>query len=365
MHSLLKRQLKKLNYNDKKPMSMEQISSFISAINQTYTDNDDDLKLLERSLELTSKEMRVLYEKLEKSSQDKLAQSEKKFQNIINNLHEYYFFYTHDTNGMLTFLSDSVTEILGYTKEEFLTHYSEYMTDEEINEKVPQKTELAISGIQQEPYIVSMYHKNSTVKYLEITQIPFFDSNNKVIAVDGIAKDVTKEYILQKEVSHIAKHDTLTGISNRLHLEELMDKLISVSKRYNQKFAFLFLDLDHFKEINDTYGHDTGDELLQQITTTLKTHIRTEDIFARIGGDEFVIVFNNTKNEKDLKKSLDKIIKIMHQTWNIKGHKLKISISIGVSIYPKDASNTQELMKYADIAMYKAKKLGRDNYSFF
>jgi diguanylate cyclase (GGDEF)-like protein/PAS domain S-box-containing protein len=363
MHSLLKRQLKKLGYTDG-VMSEDQLIKFISTINQAYIDNDDDLKLLENSLELTSKEMRDLYEKLKIQTQNKLAQSEKKYQNIINNLHEYYFFYTHDTNGIFTFLSDSVTEILGYTKEEFLTHYSKYLTDDDINKNVVKYTNLSISGKQQKPYIVSLYHKNLSTKYLEVTEIPLFDEHNNVVAIEGIAKDITKNYLLQKEVSRIAKYDTLTGISNRLHLNELMDKLISASKRYKQEFAFLFLDLDHFKEINDTYGHDIGDQLLQKVANTLKKHIRREDIFARIGGDEFIIVFSNIKKET-LQISLKKIINIMHQTWDIQGYKLKISASIGVSLYPKDAQNTQELMKYADIAMYKAKKLGRDNYSFF
>jgi diguanylate cyclase (GGDEF)-like protein/PAS domain S-box-containing protein len=363
MHSLLKRQLKKLGYIDG-VMTQEQLLSFIKMVDQAYIDNDDDRKLLENTLELSSKEMRGLYEKLESKTSHMLAQSERRYQNIISNLHEYYLFYTHGTDGVFTFLSDSVTEILGYSKDEFLKHYSEYMTDDPINKKVIEYTELAIAGKQQEPYIVSVYHKNSSIKYLEVTEIPIFDEDGKVLYIEGIAKDITKEYVLQQEVSHIAKHDTLTGISNRLHLEELMKKLISASRRYKQEFAFLFLDLDHFKKVNDTYGHDVGDQLLQEITNTIKSHIREEDIFARIGGDEFIIVFSNSK-EETLKVSLDKIMNLMRQTWNIREHKLNISASIGVALYPKDATTTKEIMKYADIAMYKAKKLGRNNYSFF
>lgn len=363
MHSLLKRQLKKLGYIDG-TMSQKQLRSFIEMVNQAYIDDDDDRKLLENTLDLSSKEMRGLYERLESKASYMLAQSEKRYQNIIDNLHEYYLFYTHDTNGVFTFLSDSVTEILGYSKDEFLKHYSEYMTDEPINKKVIEYTNLAIKGEQQKPYVVSVYHKNSSIKYLEVTEIPIFDEDGNISHIEGIAKDITREYLMQQETSRIAKHDTLTGISNRLHLEELMKKLISSSKRYKQEFAFLFLDLDYFKEVNDKYGHDIGDQLLQAITNRIRKHIREEDIFARIGGDEFIIVFSNSK-EETLKVSLDKIINLMRQPWKIREHNLKISASIGVALYPKDAKDTKDIMKYADIAMYKAKKLGRNNYSFF
>jgi diguanylate cyclase (GGDEF)-like protein/PAS domain S-box-containing protein len=363
MHSLLKRQLKKLNYNGG-AMSEDELNRFIESVNQAYIDNDTDLKLLENSLELTSKEMRELYKKLKIQSDSKLAQSEKKYRTIINNLHGYYFFYSHDTDGVFNFLSDSITEILGYTKDEFMTHYSRYFTDESINQEAVKYTDLSIKGIQQDPYIVGIYHKDRSVRYLEVIETPLFDENGTVISIEGIAKDVTKEYLLNQEVSHIAKHDTLTGISNRLHLDEMMEVLISTSKKRDREFAFLFLDLDHFKEINDTYGHNVGDLLLQEITTVLQKQIRSEDIFARIGGDEFIIVLTNIKRER-LSAPLEMMIKTMRQTWDIQGQKLKVSASIGVSLYPKDAQTTQDLMKCADIAMYKAKKLGRDNYSFF
>ena len=363
MHSLLRRQLKKLGYIDK-TMSQEQLQQFIDMVNQAYTDNDDDRKLLENTLELSSQEMRTLYEKLQSKTSYMLQQSEQRYKNIMDNLHEYYMFYSHNTDGIFTFVSDSVTEILGYSKEEFLKHYNTYMTNEPINEKVNKYTNLALSGKQQKPYVVSIFHKNSTIKYLEITEIPVFNENGNISHIEGIAKDITKEYLARKKVTHIAKHDTLTGISNRLHLEELMQNLIASSEKYSHEFAFLFLDLDHFKEVNDKYGHDIGDQLLQAVTKRLKQHIREDDIFARIGGDEFILVFSNL-NKKVLKTLLNKILNLMREPWEIQKHKLNISTSIGVALYPKDATTTKDIMKYADIAMYKAKKLGRNNYSFF
>ncbi|MBD3790446.1 MAG: EAL domain-containing protein [Campylobacterales bacterium] len=126
----------------------------------------------------------------------------------------------------------------------------------------------------------------------------------------------------------------------------------------------LFLDLDHFKEINDTLGHDAGDILLQKVVQRIRPNIRNEDIFARIGGDEFIIVLTDIE-ETDLIVTIHKIIDLIHQPWSIKEFELNISASIGVSLYPQDGTTAIELMKNADMAMYRSKGLGRDNFSFF
>jgi len=162
----------------------------------------------------------------------------------------------------------------------------------------------------------------------------------------------------------LAKHDTLTGISNRFALEEELKRLISSSKRKKSNFALLFLDLDHFKYINDTFGHDFGDKLLKEVVARVSPKLRQADIFARLGGDEFVIVLTNV-NEAKLSIVLEKIISLFRDSWNIDGTLLNVSTSIGVVLYPKDGHNEVELLKNADIAMYRAKELGRDKFSFF
>jgi len=162
----------------------------------------------------------------------------------------------------------------------------------------------------------------------------------------------------------LAKHDTLTGISNRFSLEEELKRLIISYKRTKGYFALLFLDLDHFKNINDTHGHDFGDRLLKEVVSRVAPKLRKEDIFARLGGDEFVIVLTNI-DESKLSIMLEKIISLFRNSWKIDGHVLNVSTSIGVVLYPKDGNNEGELLKNADIAMYRAKELGRDMFSFF
>jgi len=162
----------------------------------------------------------------------------------------------------------------------------------------------------------------------------------------------------------LANHDTLTGISNRFALEEELKRLIASSQRTNSSFALLFLDLDHFKNINDTFGHNFGDKLLQEVVVRVRPKLREEDIFARLGGDEFVIVLTNIQ-EKKLSLIIEKIISLFREPWIIEDHLINVSTSIGVALFPKDGNSTFELLKNADIAMYRAKELGRDKFSFF
>ncbi|MBN2894783.1 MAG: EAL domain-containing protein [Campylobacterales bacterium] len=170
---------------------------------------------------------------------------------------------------------------------------------------------------------------------------------------------------LNEVLSHSATHDTLTGLPNRDYLHAKLDWTLSHAKRYRQKFALLFLDLDHFKNINDTLGHDVGDALLIQVASRLQALIRENDIVARIGGDEFIIVITDLHGIQTLEAVMQKILEAFRQEWRVEVHSLRLSISIGSAIYPDDARNLGELMKFADIAMYRAKAQGRDQFCFF
>ena len=162
----------------------------------------------------------------------------------------------------------------------------------------------------------------------------------------------------------LAKKDMLVGILNRRGFQEAFTKIISSSRRANQKFALLFLDLDHFKEVNDTYGHDIGDKLLQEVVSRVSSNIRKEDIFARLGGDEFVIIFTNIDSEH-VSKSVEKSLELFQKSWVIDNHTLEITTSIGVTIFPNDADSEKKLLNNADKAMYKSKELGRNKIVYF
>jgi diguanylate cyclase (GGDEF)-like protein len=214
------------------------------------------------------------------------------------------------------------------------------------------------------PYELSLENKSGVLCHLEVTEYLIFNDENKVLGIEGIVRDITEHIVAKNRISNMLYRDTLTGISNRLHLEILMEKLIINTHGKNKTFSMLFLDLDYFKHINDTLGHDVGDLLLQQIAYTLNDIIGTNDIFARVGGDEFVIIFKDIGKEA-LLIMIENLMKCMNQPWIIKEYELSVSASIGVVMYPEDGKSTIDLMKSADIAMYKAKSSGRNNFTFF
>jgi len=363
MHRLLKRQLKKVDYTEGS-LSEEQVRQLVFLISEVYKDNDEDRTLLENVLTISSKEMQGLYEQLKINSESKLAKSESKYHRLIENLQHHYCFYTLDTEGVFTYISDSVSNMLGYSKDEFLMHRTQYLTDDPLNERAEEKRSNSLKGMEQSPYKLCIYHKDGSLRYLEVTEVPLFNDNGEIESVEGIARDITLQHETQEQISHLANHDMLTGVSNRLHLDEELNRLLSYSKRHHSKFAMLFLDLDHFKQINDTLGHDVGDKLLQHVVERIKPNIRNEDIFARIGGDEFIIVLTDI-DQTQLVVAINKIMDLIRKTWHIENFELNVSTSMGIALYPQDGTTVVELMKKADIAMYQSKELGRDTFSFF
>ncbi len=164
------------------------------------------------------------------------------------------------------------------------------------------------------------------------------------------------------ELTEMAYYDVLTGLPNRRLLEDRASQAFKAAKRSKQMVAIMFLDLDHFKAVNDTYGHEMGDKLLISVAERLKELLRTEDTIARIGGDEFVILLSKIEDERQVKITAEKIIKVLAEPFIVDDIALKIGGSIGVAIYSKHGSTPESLLKCADEAMYSAKRLGRNVY---
>ncbi|MDK9694421.1 MAG: EAL domain-containing protein [Sulfurimonas sp.] len=170
---------------------------------------------------------------------------------------------------------------------------------------------------------------------------------------------------LNRELEHISMHDTLTNLPNRLNLNQKIKNVLLNAEENSKKFAVIFLDLDHFKNINDTLGHDIGDALLKTVADVLKESVSKDTLISRIGGDEFIMVVSDFNNQNELTSTIQNLLNNFRKDLFIKGYSLRLSASVGISIYPDDSKNIKDLMKYADIAMYKAKGDGRDNFSFF
>ncbi len=193
----------------------------------------------------------------------------------------------------------------------------------------------------------------------------------------GAVQDVTKLKLAEEEVRRLAYFDGLTGLANRMFFFDRLEQEISFAKRHNQKVALLFLDLDNFKRINDSYGHHVGDLVLKKISENLHKCIRGSDnaikldldddssLVSRLGGDEFLVMLSDIGAPQNAASVASRIIHEMPTSYNVEGHEITVTTSIGISIYPNDADNSELLAKYADSAMYQAKKSGKNNYQFF
>ena len=164
------------------------------------------------------------------------------------------------------------------------------------------------------------------------------------------------------QVRHLANHDALTGLPNRLLLEDRLQQALVEGRREDEIVAVMFLDLDGFKGVNDTYGHEAGDVLLKQVAIRLLHCVRERDTVARLGGDEFVIVFINVKGVSNVEMIARKIVRSFERSFNISGFTLNVSTSIGVSLYPQHGASSEELMQLADEAMYQAKRSGKNRF---
>jgi diguanylate cyclase (GGDEF)-like protein/PAS domain S-box-containing protein len=190
------------------------------------------------------------------------------------------------------------------------------------------------------------------------------DDDGKIIHFIGVFNDITHKKQADEAIHQLAFYDPLTGTPNRNLFQNRVSQTIKIAQRENSQFSLMFLDLDYFKEVNDTLGHSIGDDLLVKVAQRLENEIRDEDTMCRFGGDEFVILFNNMSTQHSIIKA-ERILASVIKPYLIDEHKLTLSVSIGIAIYPDDGIDYASLLKNADMAMYKAKENGRNNYHFF
>ncbi len=178
-------------------------------------------------------------------------------------------------------------------------------------------------------------------------------------------KEIKKREIAEKNLKHLAEHDPLTGLPNRILFADRLKQAIKNAKRYEESVAVLFIDLDHFKNVNDSLGHSAGDKLLQDVSKRLKNSVRQSDTVARLSGDEFAIILDHFNHVDTIISVVQNIMHSLEKPLYIENQELYITLSLGISLFPEDAQDTDTLIKNADTAMYKAKNSGRNNYQFY
>ena len=201
------------------------------------------------------------------------------------------------------------------------------------------------------------------VEWLSISAV--YDPKGALSQYVGIFSDITIRKQAEERMVHLAHHDALTDLPNRVLLMDRLNQLTKSARRRNSRVAVVFIDLDRFKAVNDSLGHDAGDLLLQTLAKRLSKAVRSEDTVARIGGDEFVVVFQGIHNIKDVAVLAQKLLSCLLEPVTLGGYELTTTASLGISLYPDDADSGEELIRNADAAMYQAKGAGRNAYQFY
>jgi diguanylate cyclase (GGDEF)-like protein/PAS domain S-box-containing protein len=194
---------------------------------------------------------------------------------------------------------------------------------------------------------------------------PLVDSKGQYRGRIWYYRDITDRKVAEERVQYLAYYDALTGLPNRTLLRDRLTKALADARRHNYKVALVFLDLDKFKDINDSLGHAVGDLLLQAVAERLKTWGREQDTVARLGGDEFLIMLTHVKDTSDAAVAAGRLMDAMTAEFVVEGHPLNVSCSIGISLFPGQGADCETLIKNADAAMYSAKGNGRNNFQFF
>ncbi|WP_440903338.1 EAL domain-containing protein [Catenovulum sp. SX2] len=207
--------------------------------------------------------------------------------------------------------------------------------------------------------------KSGEIYYEEKTITPLKNDQGEITHFVSTGKDITERMEIQANLRHLAFHDVLTGLPNRALFNDRLKTGWLNAKRHRQQMALLFFDIDHFKRINDTLGHDIGDVLLKQVAKKLKKGLRGSDTVARLGGDEFAVILNDCKDENAIRHTAEKIIQLINQPVKLADRELFVTTSIGIAVYPQDGKDSQALLKNADVAMYRAKAAGRNTYMFY
>jgi len=207
--------------------------------------------------------------------------------------------------------------------------------------------------------------KSGRTIHCEWYNTPLVDPLGKVIGFASLVQDITERLNTERTIHYMAHHDALTGLPNRRLMQDRLTQAIMAARRKQRHVAVLFLDLDRFKVVNDTLGHDTGDFILKDVARRLVTCVREVDTVSREGGDEFVIILPDLDVPESARVVADKILRELARPVEIGGHEIHITPSIGISHYPNDATDVNQLLKHADNAMYQAKDAGRNTVRFF
>ena len=307
----------------------------------------------------------ILYAIERKKSEQLLKNSEEKFRAFFE-LTGVGAFQAAPRDGKFILVNRSFCKVTGYGSEELMSlSLTDITHPDDLPDHLKEFTAL-LTGEEVECDTDRRFlRKDGRTVWVHLSLTLLRDRKGSPLRAIGIVQDITGKKSAEEEIRHIANHDALTGLPNRRLFIELTRLEMAQGGRNRRKIAFLFLDLDRFKDVNDTLGHGAGDELLVEAASRIRSNLRKSDTVARVGGDEFNIILPGIARAEDGAEIASKLVESFQTPFSIAGHELRMTASIGISVYPDDDTEMENLFRYADIAMYHAKKRGRNAYQFY
>ncbi len=270
-----------------------------------------------------------------------------------------------DADGTFTDANTQFSDLSGYSRSELIgSSFARFGGDYQ-NERILKDIFDTMNSGKVWQGELSLLKRSGERYWLETTFVPFINDDGTLRNLVAIHTDITEQKLAYADMIHQAQYDALTGLPNRALLLDRLGQMLRNSRRNQNQVAVLFLDLDDFKKINDSLGHEIGDEFLVEVGRRLKSVIRDQDTVGRLGGDEFLVLLNGTEYKEDVEIVASKIIETIREPILIDEYELVVGVSIGISIYPTDGETESEMLRHADSAMYNTKKMGRNSWSYF
>ncbi len=355
LHPLLLRQLRRLGVDPAgPPPAPEAWAQLLQRVGRAYADADADRYQLERSQALASQEMAELHQQLQ-ASQARLA-------NLVALSSDWVW--ETDADGRFIDISDGLARagvdpasLIGQTRQ------IDVLPPVEGHDHAAYHATLAAHQPLRD-FVYGTRRSDGRAIYVRISGDPQF-AQGRFTGYRGVASDVTEATVAGQQVLQLARFDSLTGLANRNMFQDELDRALQRNAASQTGFALLFIDLDRFKFVNDTLGHDAGDALLKVMAGRLSALLRGADRLARLGGDEFVVLLDHVTDPAALSKVASRLLTELAEPLQLGGRMVQISGSVGISLFPSDGQDAATLLKNADTAMYLAKSRGKNNFQFF
>ena len=375
LHPLLKRQLKRLGLEvECDAPDAERWRELVRRVSRAYEEHDQERYLLERSQDLASQEMAALYATVRadrdlldsrvRERTEALALSEGRLSSLLSLSADWIW--EQDAELRFSYFSDGIEAATGIAPTWLIGKQRMSSDAFDAPAEAIVAYEACVDGRKAfRDFTYGFTRPDGVRRFIRISGEPVFDDSGSFRGYRGVGRDVTQSTVAEQKVHELARFDSLTGLPNRNMFLGELDRTIARARRHATAFAVFFIDLDRFKNINDTLGHDAGDELLKTMAARLRGAVRESDLVARLGGDEFVVLLEGEADAADLSTIAHKLLAAIGEPITIQGCSFLVTGSIGIGLYPGDGEDAAELLKHADAAMYLAKDRGKNNVQFY